>query len=108
MVIDMAVEEIKKVAQLEQDMKQRKETAAAEGKQRVLEAQRLARRQLEESRQEAEIQSRKMMEQAEAQAAQWTLEVLKDATQECEAFKQKARGRLDQAAAFIVERVVKS
>lgn len=47
----MAVEEIKKVAQLEQEMKQRKEAAVAEGKQRVLEAQRLARRQLEESRQ---------------------------------------------------------
>lgn len=38
----MAVEEIEKVAQLEQEMKQRKEAAVAEGKQRVLEAQRLA------------------------------------------------------------------
>ena len=99
----MAVEEIKKVAQLEQEMKQRKEAAVAEGKQRVLEAQRLARRQLEESRQEAE-----MMAKAEAEAAQWTLDALKDATQECEEFKTKARGRLDQAAAFIVEKVVNS
>ncbi len=104
----MAVEEIKKVAQLEQEMKQRKETAVAEGKQRVLEAQRLARRELEESRQQAEVQARQMLAQAEAQAAQWTLDALKDATQECEAFKTKARGRLDQAAAFIVEKVVKS
>ena len=90
----MAVEEIKKVAQLEQEMKQRKEAAVAEGKQRVLEAQRLARRQ--------------MMAKAEAEAAQWTLDALKDATQECEEFKTKARGRLDQAAAFIVEKVVNS
>lgn len=89
-------------------MKQRKETAVAEGKQRVLEAQRLARRELEESRQQAEVQARQMLAQAEAQAAQWTLDALKDATQECEAFKTKARGRLDQAAAFIVEKVVKS
>ena len=95
----MAVEEIKKVAQLEQEMKQRKEAAAAEGKQRVLEAQRLARRELEESRQQAEVQARQMMAKAEAEAAQWTLEALKGATQECEAFKEKARGRLDQAAA---------
>ena len=94
----MAVEEIKKVAQLEQEMKQRKEAAVAEGKQRVLEAQRLARRQLEESRQA----------KAEAEAAQWTLHALNDATQECEEFKTKARGRLDQAAAFIVEKVVNS
>lgn len=107
-VIDMAVEEIKKVAQLEQEMKQRKEAAVAEGKQRVLEAQRLARRQLEESRQEAELQVRQMMAKAEAEAAQWTLHALKDATQECEEFKTKARGRLDQAAAFIVEKVVNS
>lgn len=104
----MAVEEIKKVAQLEQEMKQRQETAMAEGKQRVLEAQRLARRELEESRQEAEVQVRQQMAQAEAEAAQWTLEVLKDATRESEAFKEKARGRLDQAAAFIVEKVVNS
>ena len=108
MVIDMAVEEIKKVAQLEQEMKQRREAAVAEGKQRVLEAQRLARRQLEESRQEAELQVRQMMAKAEAEAAQWTLDALKDATQECEEFKTKARGRLDQAAAFIVEKVVNS
>ena len=104
----MAVEEIKKVAQLEQEMKPREETAVAEGKQRVLEAQRLARRELEESRQQAEVQARQMLAQAEAQAAQWTLDALKDATQECEEFKTKARGRLDQAAAFIVEKVVNS
>ena len=104
----MAGEEIEKVAQLEQEMKQRKEAAVAEGKQRVLEAQRLARRQLEESRQEAELQVRQMMAKAEAEAAQWTLHALKDATQECEEFKTKARGRLDQAAAFIVEKVVNS
>ena len=86
----MAVEAIQQVTELEQTVKREKETAAAESKQRVLEAQRSARRQVEESRQNAEAETRQMMAEAEQEAAKWTASVL------------------DQAVAFLVEKVVKS
>lgn len=46
------------------------------------------------------------MAQAEAQAAEWTQGVLDQAKQECEALKTQARGKLSEAAAFLVEKVV--
>ena len=95
----MAVEAIQQVTELERTVKQEKEAAAAESKQRILEAQRSARRQVEESRQNAE---------AEQEAAKWTAAVLEQARLDCEEKKQEARGRLEQAVAFLVEKVVKS
>lgn len=102
----MAVEEIKKVTETEQEIKKQLENAAADGKQKVLEAQRAARRQLEENRQEAEGQVRHMMTEAEEEAAKWTQEVLAKVEEECQALKADAGSRLDRAAALIVEKVV--
>ena len=102
----MAVEAIQQVTELERTVKQEKEAAAAESKQ--LEAQRSARRQVEESRQNAEAETRQMMAEAEQEAAKWTASVLEQARLDCEEKKQEARGRLEQAVAFLVEKVVKS
>ena len=49
----MAVEAIQKVTQAEAESKQRRDTAAAESKQKVLVAQRAAQRLLEEARGQA-------------------------------------------------------
>ena len=102
----MAEEAIKKVTELEQDAKRRKEAAVAEAKQQVLVAQRAGQRLLEDTHQAAETEVKQMMADAEEQAAQWTEQVLAAAGQECEQMKARARTRLDQAAARIVERVV--
>ena len=104
----MAVEAIQQVTELERTVKQEKEAAAAESKQRILEAQRSARRQVEESRQNAEAETRQMMAEAEQEAAKWTASVLEQARLDCEEKKQEARGRLEQAVAFLVDKVVKS
>ena len=98
----MAVEAIQQVTELERTVKQEKEAAAAESKQRILEAQ------VEESRQNAEAETRQMMAEAEQEAAKWTASVLEQARLDCEEKKQEARGRLEQAVAFLVEKVVKS
>ena len=87
-------------------MKEQKEIAAAQNKQRLLEAQRAARTLIEQSRQQAEAEARQMMTQAEVQAAEWTANVLEQARQECEVWKGQARGHLGQAAAFLAEKVV--
>ena len=68
----MAVEAIQQVTQLEEQVKKQKEAAAVQNKQRLLDAQRAVRLQVEQSRQQAQAQAREMMAQAEAQAAQWT------------------------------------
>ena len=79
----MAVEAIQQVTELERTVKQEKEAAAAESKQRIL-------------------------AEAEQEAAKWTASVLEQARLDCEEKKQEARGRLEQAVAFLVEKVVKS
>ena len=103
----MAMEAIKQVTQTEQDAQKRREEAAAEGKLQVAQAQKQARALLEESRQQAELQVKQMMQDAEEKAAQLTQEILACAETECEVLKEQARKRLDQAAARIVEKVVK-
>lgn len=47
-----------------------------------------------------------MMAEAEAQARAWAQDVLEQARQGCEARKAQMRSRLDEAAAFLVEKVV--
>ena len=74
----MAVEAIQAVTELEERVKKQKEAAATQNKQRLL----------------------------EAQAAEWTQQVLSQARQDCEALKAEARGRLSEAAAFLAEKVV--
>lgn len=103
----MANEAIKKVTQTEQDSQKRREAAAAEGKQQVAQAQKSARALLEQSRQEAEAQAKQMMREAEEKAAQLADGILASAQQDCEVLKQEARKRLDEAAALIVEKVVR-
>ena len=66
----MAVEAIQQVTELERTVKQEKEAAAAESKQRILEAQRSARRQVEESRQNAEAETGRWMAEAEQEGGE--------------------------------------
>ena len=61
---------------------------------------------MEQTRQKAREEARQMMAQAESKAAQLTQEELERAKQDCEALKQNARGRLNEAAQLIVGRVV--
>ena len=79
----MEMDSIQKVAGAEQESQERREAAAAESRRTVAEAR------------------------AEADAAEETKTILAEAEQRCQALKQNARTRLDQAAKRIVEGVVK-
>ena len=48
-----------------------------------------------------------MMAQAEEEAARLTRETLEQAARDCEAMKAEARGRLDETARWIAEKVVR-
>ena len=102
----MALEAIQAVTQAETKAKADREAAAAQARQRLVDAQREARQNVEQARQQAQAEDRKMMAQAEERAGQLTREELDCAAKDCEAMKQNARGRLEQAVQLIVERVV--
>ena len=103
----MAMDAIKQVTQIEQDSQKRRDAAAAAGKLAVVEAQKAVRKLLTETRQEAEAQVRQMMQQAEDQAAEETRKAMAEGERACEKLKEDARTRLEDAAARIVEKVVK-
>ena len=103
----MAMDAIQKVTRTEQETKLRKEAVMAEGKQKILVAQRSAQRVLEDARVETDAEIRQMMTAAEMEAAELTRQVLDQAQQECEEMKRAARLRLEEAADRIVEKVVK-
>ncbi len=96
----MVTDEIQKVTELEQEVKQKKENAAAQNKQRVSQAQRAARLAVEQARQQAETEAGAMMAEAEAQARAWAQDVLEQARQGCEARKAQMRSRLDGGGWF--------
>ncbi len=102
----MALEAIQEVQQAEANAKAGREAAAAQAKQKLLDARKEARQIVDQARQRAEAQVREKMAQAEAEAEQETQKVLAEAERDCEALRQNARGRLEQASQVIVEKVV--
>lgn len=102
----MVTDEIQKVTELEEEVKSQKEAVAVQNKQRVAQAQRTARLAVEQARQQAETEAGAMMTQAETQAQAWTQSVLEQARKDCEALKAQMRSRLDEAAAFLIKKVV--
>ena len=93
---NMEMDSIQKVAGAEQESQERREAAAAE-----------SRRTVAEARKAAEELPGLSPRLAEADAAEETKTILAEAEQRCQALKQNARTRLDQAAKRIVEGVVK-
>ena len=104
----MAFEAIQKVTQTEEEQRRQKVEAAAEAKKIVAQAQRAGKELVAKARAEAEEKVKAMMAQAEELAAQQTRQVLEGNAVACEALKQEARGRLEQAADLIVGRVGKN
>ena len=74
----MAIEAIKKVTETEQDSQKRRDAAVAAGKQQVAEAQKTARRMLEEQRQQAEavIEARQKIVEGAVSMVEMALEKL--------------------------------
>ena len=101
-----ALEAIQTVTQAEAKAKAGREAAAAQAKQKLADAQREAKQTVERARQQAREEVRQMMAEAEAKAAQLTQEELARAAADCETLKRNARERLEEAAQFIVVRVV--
>lgn len=100
------MEAMKKVTETEQQAQSKREAAVLEGRQALVAAQREGERLLEQARQDADAQAKEVMVRAEERAAEEAKVILAAAETDNEAFRQKARQRLDEAAGFIAERVV--
>lgn len=102
----MSLEAIKQVAEVEQATREQKTAAIAEAGRTVAEAERTGKSRLEEARAQAELQSRSFMKDAEDKAASHAAQVMEATEKNCVVLREKAEGRMAEAAALITRRVV--
>ena len=101
----MSFEAIQKVTEAEKAGREKKAEAAAEAKRIVAEAERLGKQLVAQARADADAQVKAMVAAAEEKAAERSRKILEDNAAACEALKQDARSRMEQAADLIVGRV---
>ncbi|MCC8123710.1 MAG: hypothetical protein LIO58_09240 [Oscillospiraceae bacterium] len=102
----MSSEVIKQVTEAEQSGQMRKTEAVAAAKRTVLEAERDGQALLAESNLRAETQAKEMMAQAEEEAKKHANRVMTETKNTCKSLQTSAEGRMSQAVALIVRRVV--
>jgi vacuolar-type H+-ATPase subunit H len=103
----MSLEAIEKVTEVESKMQERRAAAEAEAKQIVADAESGGLALLQQVRADAAESGKKLLKQAEDKAAKRTAEITKAAEVDGAALRKAAGSRLDDAAEFIVGRVVK-
>lgn len=102
----MSLEAVQKVTEAEQKAQARKAEAAENAKKLVAEAERAGKDRVAGTRAEAEAQVREMLTKAEASAALHTEKVMAETRKSCDSLRQAASGKLDEASALIIRRVV--
>ena len=102
----MSLEAIEKVTQIEQQSQERKAAAEAEARQIVANAEREGLALLQQVRVDATKDGRKLLRKAEERAAEKAAEIGRAAESESAALREAAGRNLEEAAEFIVGRVV--
>ena len=102
----MSLEAVQRVAEAEEKARARRAEAAEACKKLVADAEQAGQDRLAQAVQAAEDQAAEAMAQAEAAAAEDARAVEAEALQSCEGLRRAAAGRLDDAAALIIRRVV--
>ena len=102
----MALEAIQEIRRAEEDARRLCQEAEDAGRQLVSKASQDGLRAVEDARRDAQAQCAVLLSQAEEEALGASALALDEAEQSFQAFRQQALGRLDRAAALIVERVV--
>ncbi len=103
----MSLEAIEKVSQAETKNRERKAAAEAEAKQIIADAEREGLALLQQARTDAEKEGKALLHEAEERAAARAEEISRNAAADAQALRQAAGLHLEQAAEFIVGRVVK-
>lgn len=102
----MSLEAVQKVTETEQKARERKLEAAENAKKLVAEAERSGRERLSTAHAEADAQVKAMLTRAEESAAVRTAAVMEETRRSCDDLRREAEGRLEDAAALIIRRVV--
>lgn len=102
----MSFQDIQKVTETEENLRQKKAEAQVEAKQIIAAAQRSGIAMKEEARANAEMQVRSLLAEAEVLAQQQSKETLAANDAACQTMRARAEERLEQAADLIVRRVV--
>jgi len=103
----MSFEAIGAITKAETDAKNTVLNAEAEARQMIADAEKAGREQLEAAEAKAAEEIEIMRRQAEEKAANRAAALFAQTDTEKAALREKALSRLDGAAAFIVERIVK-
>ena len=103
----MSLEAIERVTQVEQNSQERKTAAEEEARQIVADAERQGLALLQQVRADATEDGRKLLRKAEERAAEKAAEIGRAAESESAALREAAGRNLEEAAEFIVGRVVK-
>ena len=104
----MAMEELLAVQELEKRLAEQYAEAQAEAKKRIAVEQRACARQIEDNRRNCDVEARQKMADAEQCAQRQADEILLRSRRECEKMQQAAREKLDRAAQWIAEEVVRN
>ena len=102
----MSLEAVQRVTEAEQDARRRRAVGAEQAKRISADAERQGRERLAQARREAEARAKEMAAQAEKDAQTDIEAVEAEARRTCEGLRQAAEGRLEEAAALIIEKVV--
>lgn len=102
----MSLEAVKQVTQAEEQGRAAKAQAAQEAKRLIAEAEKAGRQTVQDAQAEAAAQVRQLMAEAEQVASGETAQVRAQARADADRLRIQAEGRLEQAAALIVGKVV--
>ena len=103
----MSLEAIKRVTEIESRVQERKAAAESEARQILANAERVGLDCLQQARAAAVEAGKEQLKQAEERAAKRAAEVQRVAEAECAVLRETAAQNLEEAAEFIVGRVVK-
>ncbi len=105
--VTMAIDAVNQVAAAEKQAEEKVSACQAAASKSVADAARSGKEALDNAILNAEAEVRALIKQAEKKAANTAMEITARAEGECEKLRILASGRMDKAAAFIVEKVVK-
>lgn len=102
----MSLEAVQQVTETERKARERRAEAVEQAKRQTAEAERAGQARLSQARSEAEAQVKAMFVQAEEAAAADTAAVMEETQRTCGTLRREAEGRLEDAAALIIRKVV--
>ena len=102
----VSLEAIKIISEAEQYAQNIRLDTQAQVKKIKADSERGGRETLEQALNNALLENKRLIEEAEKKAEQQTKRIMEQSDEECKALKEHAAGKLDEAARFIIERIV--